>query len=250
MPRSSYRLFYLQIADTLFQDVRVALRVLVRNRSFTLVAIIAFGLGIGANASVYSTLRAMVLRPLPFKELDRVLTIGEIVPRLGWEGSVAPANYRDQAQRSQVFERMAAFQGRGWDANVTGTGTPERLEGYLVTPSFFPLLGMAPMMGRVFPESEAGVGSIREAIISYATWQNHFGADPNIVGRSLNLNGGPVTIVAVMPREFDFPIGAEIWAPWPVNASETNNRGDHTLEVIGRLKPARSCSAHMRLESA
>lgn len=237
MPRSSYRLLHWQIADTLLQDARVALRVLFRNRSFTLVAIIAFGLGIGANASVYSTLRAMVLRPLPFKELGRVLTIGEIVPRTGWEGAVAPANYRDLAQRSQVFEHMAAFQGRGWDANVTGTGTPERLEGYLVTPSFFPLLGMAPLMGRVFPESEAGTGSIREAIISYATWQNHFGADPNIVGRNLNLNGGPVTIVAVMPREFDFPIGAEIWAPWPANASEMNNRGDHTLEVIGRLKP-------------
>jgi len=237
MPRSSYKLFHWQIADTLLQDARVALRVLFRSRAFTLVSILAFGLGIGANASVYSTLRAMVLHPLPFKELDRVLILGEIVPKLGWEGNVAPANYRDLAERSQVFEHIAAFQGRGWDANVTGEGTPERLEGYLVTPSFFPLLGMAPLMGSVFPESEAGTGSIREAIISYATWQNHFGADPNIIGRTLTLNGGQVTIVAVMPREFDFPIGAEIWAPWPVNASEMNNRGDHMLDVIGRLKP-------------
>jgi putative ABC transport system permease protein len=226
-----------QVADTLLHDVRLAFRVLLRSRAFALVSIMALGLGIGANASVYSTLRAMVLHPLPFHELDRILIIGETVPRLGWEGNVAPANYRDLAQRSSTFERLAAFQGRGWDANVTGAGMPERLEGYLVTPSFFPLLGMTPLMGRVFSESEAGAGSIREAIISFATWQNHFGGDPHIVGRSLNLNGSPVTIIAVMPREFDFPIGAEIWAPWPVNAAEMSSRGDHTLDVIGRLKP-------------
>ena len=237
MPRSSYRLFNWQGADTLLQDARIALRVLFRSRSFTLVAILAFGLGIGANGSVYSTLRAMVLHPLPFKELDRVLILGEVVPKLGWEGGVAPANYHDLAERSEMFERMAAFQGRGWDANVTGEGTPERLEGYLVTPSFFPLLGMAPLMGSVFSESEAGAGSVRAVIISYATWQNHFGADPNIIGRTVTLNGEQVTIAAVMPREFDFPIGAEIWAPWPANASEMNNRGDHTLDVIGRLEP-------------
>jgi putative ABC transport system permease protein len=155
MPRSSNRLFHWQIADTLLQDARVALRVLFRSRSFTLVAMLAFGLGIGANASVYSTLRAMVLHALPFKELDRVLILGEVVPKLAWEGSVAPANYRDLAGRSQVFERMSAFQGRGWDANVTGEGTPDRLEGYLVTPSFFPLLGMVPMMGSVFGATRA-----------------------------------------------------------------------------------------------
>jgi len=234
---SSYELNDFRVADALLQDVRVALRVLMRSRAFALVSIIALGLGIGANTAVYSTLRAMVLHPLPFRELDRILTVGETVPRLGWEGNVAPANYRDLAARSVVFERTAAFQGRGWDANVTGAGMPQRLEGYLVTPSFFPLLGMAPLMGRVFPETEAGTGTIREAIISFATWQNHFGADPNIVGRSLNLNGGQVTIVAVMPREFDFPIGAEIWAPWPVKPAEMNSRGDHTLDVIARLKP-------------
>lgn len=226
-----------RVADVLLQDARLALRILLRSRAFALVSIIALGLGIGANATIYSTLRAMVLHPLPFRELDRILILGETVPKLGLESNVAPANYRDLADHSSSFERLAAFQGRGWDANVTGSGMPERLEGYLVTPSFFPLLGMPPFMGRVFSESEAGNGSIREAIISFATWQNHFGADPHIVGRTLNLNGSPVTIVAVMPREFDFPIGAEIWAPWPVNPNEVNNRGDHTLDVIGRLKP-------------
>lgn len=224
------------VADTLLQDVRLGLRVLFRSRGFAWVSILALGLGIGANASVYSTLRAMVLHPLPFRDLDRILTIGEIVPKLGWEGSVAPANYRDLADRSTAFQRLAAFQGRGWDANVSGVGAPQRLEGYLVTPSFFPLLGLPPLMGRIFDESDAGSGGIREAIISFSAWQNKFGADPQIIGRQLNLDGGKVTIIAVMPREFDFPIGAEIWAPWPVVPVEMNNRGDHTLEVIGRLQ--------------
>jgi len=227
----------LRTPEVIIQDLRVGVRSLRRAKGLAFTVILTLGLGIGANASIYSTLRAMVLRPLPFHDLDRVLILGEIVPRTGWEGSVAPANYRDIAERSSTFERFAAFQGRGWDANVTGAGMPQRLEGYLVTPSFFPLLGMPPLMGRVFSENEAGSGSVREAIISYATWQNHFGADPHIIDRKVNFNGSQATIIAVMPREFDFPIGAEIWAPWPVDSVELNSRGDHTLDVIGRLKP-------------
>jgi putative ABC transport system permease protein len=225
------------VIDMLLQDFRLGLRVLWKNRAFAAVSIIALGLGIGANSTIYSSVQAMVLRPLAFAQLDRILTIGETIPRLGWEGSVAPANYRDLAERNPVFERTAALQGRGWDANVTGTGAPERLEGYLVTPSFFPLLEMSPLMGRTFTEDEARAGDVRAAVISYATWQDHFGADPHIIGRSLILNGGQAAIVGVMPPEFDFPIGAEIWAPLPTNSSEMNSRGDHTLDVIGRLKP-------------
>lgn len=240
MRLSGSRLEYWRVADALRHDVRLALRIVFKHRTFALVSIIALGLGIGANAAVYSTLRAMVLHPLAVRELDRILIIGEIVPRTGSEGNVAPANYRDLVKSSTVFERVAAFQGGGWDANVTGDGTPERLEGYLVTPSFFSLLGTPPLMGAVFPETEAGIGSIREAVISYSTWQSHFGADPHVLGRRLTLNGSPVIICGVMPREFDFPTGADLWAPWPVNASEMNNRSEHILDVIGRLRPGMS----------
>lgn len=224
------------VADTLLQDVRLSLRVLWKNRVFALVSVIALGLGIGANSTIYSTVQAMVLRPLAFRQLDRILTIGETVPRSGWEGSVAPANYRDLAERTTAFDSVAALEGRGWDANVTGAGSPDRLEGYLVTPSFFPLLEMAPLMGRTFTATEAETGDVREVIISYATWQNHFGADPHITGRTIFLNGGQAAIIGVMPPAFDFPIGAEIWAPLPMNSSAMNSRGDHTLTVIGRLK--------------
>ena len=222
--------------DTLLQDLRLAVRVLWRNRGFAAVSIFALALGIGANSTIYSTLKAMVLKPLAFPGLDRILTISETVQRQGWEGGVAPANYRDLAERNAVFERVAAYQGRGWDGNVTGAGAPERLEGYLVTASFFPLLGIQPELGRTFTESEATSNEVREAVISHATWQNHFAADPQIVGRAITLNGGQATIIGVMPREFDFPIGAEIWAPLPMNSPEMSSRNEHDLGVIGRLK--------------
>jgi putative ABC transport system permease protein len=224
--------------DTLLQDFGLAIRVLRKKPGFAIVSVMALALGIGANSTIYSSLSAMVLRPLAFRDLDRIVTVSETLPRQGWDGiSVAPANYRDLAERSKVFERVAALEGRGWDANVTGAGSPARLEGYLVTTSFFPLLDMAPLLGRTFSESDAGSGEIREAVISYAVWQKYFGADAGVIGRTVTLNGGQAAIIGVMPREFDFPIGAEIWAPLSMSSPEMSRRGNHTLYVIARLKP-------------
>jgi putative ABC transport system permease protein len=223
--------------DTWFQDIHFAFRVLCKHPGFTMVSVIALALGIGANSTIYSSLQAMVLRPLAFRDLDRILTVSETLPRMGADGiSVAPANYRDLAENNSVFERVAALQGRGWDANVTGAGVPDQLEGYLVTPSFFPLLDMSPLLGRTFNESEAEAGDVREAVISFGAWQRHFGGDRSIIGRDIVLNGSKVTVIGVMPREFDFPIGAEIWAPLPTNSAGMSSRTDHTLDVIGRLK--------------
>ncbi|MGE5323142.1 MAG: ABC transporter permease, partial [Actinomycetota bacterium] len=225
-----------QATGSLFEDFRLALRTLGRNWSFALVAIMALGLGIGANSTIYSTLKAMVLRPLAIPELDRVLTVGEKVPRTGWEGVVAPANFRDLAERNTVFERVAGFQGRGWDANVSSAGSAERLEGYLVTPDFFALLDMPPLLGRSFTAADSSSGEVREVVLSYGSWQKDFAGDQEIVGHSITLNGGKATIIGVMPREFDFPIGAQIWALLPMNSPEMSSRGNHTLEVIARLK--------------
>ncbi|HEY6970689.1 MAG TPA: ABC transporter permease, partial [Candidatus Angelobacter sp.] len=245
-PGFSQRLKDWRFKDNLLQDLRFAVRVLVKNPAFAIVSVVALALGIGANSTIYSTLKAMVLRPLPFKDLDRILTVGETLPRqgidgVGWAGiSVAPANYRDLVERNTVFQSMAALQGRGWDANVSGSGTPERLEGYLVTPSLFPLLDMAPLLGRPFTEAEAQSGDVREAVISYSAWQRHFGGDSGIIGRAVFLNGSRTTIIGVMPQEFDFPVGAEIWAPLSMSSPAMSSRGDHTLAVIGRLKPGAS----------
>ena len=225
------------MTDALLRNLRLAFRTLRKKPAFSLISIVALGLGIGANTTIYSSLKAMVLHPLAVPEIDRVLTIGEAVSRTGWEGSVAPANYHDLAERNSVFERVAAIQGRGWDANVTGTEAPERLEGYLVTPDFFALLATPPLMGRTFTQADTTAGPVREAVISYGVWQTNFGADRDIVGRRVFLNGGQATIIGVMPREFDFPIGAQIWAPMAMDTPEMQTRGDHTLEVVARLKP-------------
>lgn len=224
--------------ETFLQDIRLAFRMLWKDPGISAIAILALALGIGGNCTVYSSLQAMVLRPLAFKDLDRILIVQETLPRLGWgDLSVAPANYRDILEHNSSFAQMAALRGRGWDANLTGMGTPERLEGYQVTASFFPLLNMPPLLGRTFTDNEADSGSIQHAVISYGAWQRHFAGDPGVIGRAVTLNGAQATIVGVMPREFDFPMGTEIWAPLPMNAPEMNSRGDHTLMVMGRLKP-------------
>src|SRR5215471_154767 len=210
MPKPSRTPFYWltrwHFFDTLRQDISFAFRVLWKNPAFSMISIVALALGIGANSTIYGSLKAMVLHPLPFKQLSRILTVGETLPRqgingVGWAGiSLAPANYRDLADRNTVFERMAAFQGRGWDANISGSGTPERLEGYLVTPSFFSLLDTAPFLGRTFTESEdQNNKDVRQAVISYSAWQRHFGADPGILGSTVVLNGSQATIIGVMP---------------------------------------------------
>jgi putative ABC transport system permease protein len=224
--------------DSLLQDVRYAARTLWQNPGFALVAVIALALGIGANSTVYSSLRPMVLRPLPFHDLDRIVTIGETLPREKRSGiSMAPANYRDLVERNRVFQQVAALRGRGWDANLTGVGSPERLEGYEITPSMFPLFGMAPLMGRTFTEDEGRSSAARVVVLGYAAWQRQLAADPNVVGRTVMLNGAQTTVIGVMPKEFDFPIGAQIWAPMRMDAPEMNSRGDHQLDVFARLKP-------------
>ncbi len=221
---------------TFTDDVRHALRLLRKSPGFSLVAILALALGIGANSTIFSSLKAMVLRPLAFPELDRIVTIRESLPKQGLNDfSVAPPNYRDLAAQNTVFERVAALRGRGRDSNLTGAGTPVRLEGEQVTASFFPLLGISPLLGRTFTDEEANAEA-RVVVLSYSAWQRQFAGDSAIVGRSILLDGAQIEIIGVMPPEFDFPIGADLWGPLSMTTAEMSRRGDHTLYVIGRLK--------------
>jgi len=190
----------------------------------------------GANTTIFSTLKAMVLRPLAFPDLDRIVAVSESTKQ-GLSGiSVAPPNYRDLAAQSTVFERLAAVRGRGHDSNLTSNGAPVRLEGDQVTPSFFPLLALAPLLGRTFTDQEAETG-VRVVVLSHACWQRQFAGDPNIVRRSILLDGASTEVIGVMPAAFDFPIGTDIWQPLPMTTPEMSVRGDHTLYVLGRLRP-------------
>jgi len=222
--------------NTLADDLKHAFRMLRKSPGFSAVAILALAFGIGANSTMFSTLRAMVLRPLAFPDLDRIVTISESLPQQGLNDfSVAPPNYRDLAAQNTVFERVAAVRWRGWDSNLTGTGSPVRLEGEQVTASFFPLLSISPLMGRTFTEQDANADT-RVVVLSYSAWQRQFAGDKSIVGRTILLDGWQTEVVGVMPKEFDFPIGTDVWSPLPMTTPEMSIRGDRTLYVIGRLK--------------
>jgi putative ABC transport system permease protein len=208
---------------------------LAKNPGFTAVAVIALALGIGANTVVFSSVNAMLLHPFAFKHLDRIVAVWETFPKQN-ENHVkaAPANFRDWSEQSKGFETLAA--GHGWNANLTGAGVAERIEGYQVTAGFFPLLGMPPQLGRAITEGDFQPGHTSVVALSYGFWQRHLGADPGIVGKSLRLNGQEFTIIGIMPADFDYPPWAEAWAPLDLSTAQRADRAGHYLEVIGRLK--------------
>ncbi|MGB7589822.1 MAG: ABC transporter permease [Terriglobia bacterium] len=219
----------------LFQDLRYGLRMLAKDPGFTAVAVIALALGIGANTSIFSGVNAMLLHPFAFKHLDRIVTVWESVPKQNENHiKAAPANFRDWREQSKGFDMLAA--GHGWDVNLTGAGVAERVEGYQVTAGLFPLLGMPPQFGRAITAGDFEAGHTSVVVLSYGFWQRHLGADLGIVGKSLHLNGQEFTVVGIMPADFDYPVGAEAWAPLDLGAAENADRAGHYLEVIGRLK--------------
>jgi putative ABC transport system permease protein len=217
------------------QDLKYGLRMLAKDPGFTAVAVIALALGIGANTSIFSGVNAMLLHPFAFKHLDRIVTVWESVPKQNENHiKAAPANFRDWKEQSKGFDMLAA--GHGWDVNLTGAGVAERVEGYQVTAGLFPLLGMPPQFGRAITAGDFQPGHTSVVVLSYGFWQRHLGADPGIVGKSLHLNGQELTVIGIMPADFDYPVGAEAWAPLDLGAAQNADRASHYLEVIGRLK--------------
>jgi putative ABC transport system permease protein len=226
---------------TFFQDLRYGLRMLAKNPGVTAVAVITLALGIGANTVVFSYVNAMLLRPFAFRDLSRAVFLWEtFTKQSGDRNSVAPANFFDWRQQSKSFDYLSAFH--GWDANLTGGDVAERIEGFRVTSDFFSLIGIAPQLGRTLAASDFHPGSDTVVVLSHGFWQRHLGADPAIVGKVLELNKQPFTVVAVMPEDFDFPVGAEAWAPLNLTPAEQAVRSENYLRVIGSLKPGVSAT--------
>ncbi len=222
--------------NAFLQDLRYGLRILINNPGYALVGVIALGLGIGANAGAFTGISALILHPLPFKDLDRLVMMWETSARLRLERDpVAPANFIDWRDQSTAFEQMAAY--RSWDVNLTGVDQPERLQGCLVSASFFPLLGVSPSLGRVFSPEEEQVGHDQVVVVSHGFWQRSLGANPNIVGAWVILDGRAFTVVGVMSPEFDFPLGTDLWGPLAFTTEERGQRGVHLLSVLARLQP-------------
>ena len=225
--------------ETLLQDVKFALRILWKNRGVTLIAIAALALGIGANSAIFSVVNAVALRPLPYKDSERIFKIWGSLNQEGLDELEASApEYVDYTERLKSFERVAAYSTQGF--NLTGVDEPERIQGATVTESLLPLLGVEPARGRVFRAEEDKPGGDDVAVISHGLWQRRFGSDPNVVGKQIALDGRTVEVVGVMPEGFYFPDkDAELWKPIAFDAEllAPNNRGSHFLEVVGRIKP-------------
>jgi putative ABC transport system permease protein len=225
----------------LIQDIRFGLRQLTKSRGFTAIAVTTLALGIGANSAIFSNVSALILRPFAIPDLDRVVAIWETSPKDNATSvKAAPANFFDWREHSQSFEHLAGVH--GWDANLTGAGVAERAEGYRVTAQFFPLLGVAPRIGRNIGPADFQQGAAPVVVISNGFWQRHLGGDTGVIGKSIQLNGEKFTVVGVAGEEVDFPAGAELWTPLDLTR-EHEDRANHFLLVLGRLK-ANSSVAH------
>jgi len=221
--------------DSLLRDIRYGIRSLLNRPGFTLVAVVTLALGIGANSVIFSAINALLLKPLPFPELDRVVAVWDKNPTRGVErNEVALANYLDWQSQNKSFDSLGLY--RWWSSNLTGTETPERLQGFLVTASFFDVTGIKPVQGRTFLPEENQPGRDAVVVITNGLWQRRFGSDPNIVNKQITLNGISRTVVGVMPPGFNYPKGAELYAPLAISAEMASNRQFHTYLIIGRLK--------------
>jgi len=218
----------------LLRDVRFGIRQLRKSLGFTIVAVITLALGIGSNTAIFSNVNALLLHPFGLADLDRVVAVWETVPKEDATSvRVAPGNFHDWTLQSTSFEHLAAVQ--GWDANLTGEGIAERVEGYRVTPDFFPLLKVSPYLGRNLGDVDFQHGPAPVVVISQGFWRENLGSSPAIVGRDLLLNGQKFTVIGVAGEGADFPAGAELWAPLDLNANVSADRSNHFLLVIGRV---------------
>ncbi len=222
--------------ETLWQDIRYGARMLLKHPGFTLIAVLTLALGIGANTAIFSVVNAVLIRALPYRDADRIVTLWQRNNQSGAkENGASPANFFDWQNRSQAFTEMSAAE--PYSLNLTGQDEPEAFRAWLVTAGFFQILGVGALHGRTFAQEEYQAGNERVVIISYGLWRRRFGADPNLIGQTLRLNGQQYTVLGVMPPEFQFPTGREMWAPRIATERDKVIRGSGYLPVIGRLKP-------------
>jgi putative ABC transport system permease protein len=209
---------------------------LLKKPGFTIVAVITLALGIGANTAVFSLINAVLLRPLQFYEPERLVMVWEDASFAGFpQQGPAPANYVDWMARQSVFEDMAALELRGF--RLTGDGEPQQVYSNSVTANFFPLLGVAPALGRTFSPEEEKPGANKVVVLSHNFWQTRYGGDLNIIGREILLDDEKYAAIGVMPAEFEFMnsyIG--LWVPMAYTQEEWANRKSHHLNVVARMK--------------
>ena len=223
--------------DTLLQDLRFAARTLRARPGFTLLAVATLALGIGGSTATFSLVDAVLLEALPYRDADRLFMVWEDATVAGFpRNDVAPGNYASLQAQNRVFEGMAAVAQVSF--NLSGDGEPLRVEARRVSASFFPLLGVAPQIGRVFQPEEDQPGADHVAILSYGLWQARFGREPAVVGRDIVLNRSKYRVIGVMPKGFQFLESyVGLWVPAALDAEELANHGAHYLTVVARTRP-------------
>ena len=218
-------------------DLRFAFRQLLKNPGFTAVAVLTLALGIGANTAIFSVVNAVLLRPLPFAEPDRLVWMWGNIRNGGNQASVSPLDFLDYREQNKGFEQLAAMTPGPVYRNLTGDGDPQRLEAAWVTGNYFQALGVKPALGRTFRLENEHPGRNEVVVLSHGLWQRQFGGDPSIVNRSIRLDGRNYEVLGVMPAGFKFPRTAEMWVPMNFEDSpEMKLRAAHFLRPIGRLK--------------
>ncbi len=231
----------------MLNDLRFAIRLLWKSPGFTMVAIVALALGIGANTAIFSVVNSVLLRPLPFRDSGRLAVLWETDPAQGFnrQGPSGPdyLAFRDQ---NTSFEDMALLE--PGSATITGFGEPQQIPALRVTRNFLPVLGYTPILGRNFAPSEGW--NQRVVILSYGAWERYYGKDPGVVGKRLLGDGIAYTVIGVLPSSFWFPDPAEFLVPWSDSDLAQRNYNDHSFGVIGHLKPGVSVEqAHAEMNS-
>jgi putative ABC transport system permease protein len=227
----------------LFQDLRFAIRQMAKRPGFTAVIVLTMALGIGANAAIFSVLDAILLRPLPYAQPERLVKLWSRFTGIGLPNDqnwVSAPEFRDFQQLNHSFSDLAAISSGSFNLGLKGS--PQRVVGSAVSPSLFGMLGVQPMIGRNFLPEEAQPGRERVVILSYGLWRRVFGGNANVVGSTIDIDGVPMSVVGVMPAGFAYPAESEIWGPLAFSADDLseNSRGHHGLEVLGRIKPGLS----------
>jgi predicted permease len=224
----------------MLSDFRFGLKLLWKEKAFTITALLTLALCIGANTAIFTVLNAVVLEPLPFPESDRIVRIGNSYPGVGFAdlGQNSGPDYRDKRQLTEVFDSVAIFNGIGFDLGAEGT--PMRVDGQAVTPSFFHVLRAGAAMGRTFTESEGVYGQDKFAVLSHGLWKDVYGKDPAVIGRDIRLSGSNYRVVGVMPAGFESPgSDARIWVPLALSPEQASddNRHSNNFVMIARLQP-------------
>jgi predicted permease len=222
--------------EATLQDLRFGVRMLRKNPGFTIVAVLTLALGIGANTAIFSIVNCVLLKPLPFRDADEIVTIQTIVQDKGgsqqfrWDVVFDP-DFKEWREQNHVFQQMAAY-GSGQTTLLSG-GEPERIGSAEVTVDFFALLGVRPLVGRTFLPEEHQLGGPRSAMLGEHLWRDRFGGNPSVIGRQITLDGQGVTVVGVLPDQFKFPSECDVWTSMVLNT----NRGNASHRALARLKP-------------